>query len=303
MTERGERAGAEGAGSKRKERFIVQVKVVDRNESSARLIIEGVDVALMNALRRIMVAEVPSMAIDEVVVIENSSMLHDEILAHRLGLIPLATDLDSYNLPEECSCKSEMGCNLCRVSLTLDVEAGENVKTVYSGDLVSENPNVRPVSETVPIVKLAPDQRLKIEAYARLGKGEKHAKWQPVSVCTYRHFPKVKINEKECDSCGKCVDICPKRVLSISEGGKKLELGNIAECTVCKDCVDVCPKSPPAIEVAWDKEVFVLDVESSGALPVERIIFEAVKILDRKFESFLERLAVRKDEATQVAES
>jgi len=300
--EREERADA-GDAESRKERLTMEVKVVDKNELSARLIVEGVDTALMNALRRAMVAEVPSMAIDEVVVIENSSMLHDEILAHRLGLIPLVTDLDSYNLPEECSCKSEMGCNLCRVSLTLDVEAAESVKTVYSGDLVSENLNIRPVSERIPIVKLAPDQRLKIEAYARLGKGEKHAKWQPASVCTYRHFPKVKINEKECDSCGKCVDICPKRVLSISEGGKKLELSNVIECTVCKDCVDVCPKSPPAVEVAWDKDVFVIDVESSGALPVERIVLEAVKILDRKFESFLERLAVRKDEASQIAES
>jgi len=281
----------------------LEIKIFDKNEFCARVIIEGVDSAFMNSLRRIMVAEVPSMAIDEVVVIENSSMLHDEILAHRLGLIPLRTDLDSYNLPEECSCKSELGCNLCRVSLTLDIEAQENVKTVHSGNLMAENPNVRPVSEKIPIVKLAPGQRLKLEAYARLGKGEKHAKWQPVSACSYKHFPKVNINEKECDSCGKCVDICPKRVLSISDGGKKLELRNIIDCTVCQDCVDVCPKSPPAVEVSWDKDVFVLDVESTGALPVERIVNEAIKILDRKFESFFEQLTVKRDEASQVTES
>ena len=281
----------------------MEVKVVDKNEFSARFIVEGVDSAFMNSLRRIIVAEVPSMAIDEVVVIENSSMLHDEILAHRLGLVPLRTDLDSYNLPEECSCKSELGCNLCRVSLTVDVEANEGVRTVYSGDLVTENPNISPVSEKIPIAKLALNQRLKLEAYARLGKGEKHAKWQPVSVCAYKHFPRVKINEKECDSCGKCVDICPKRVLSLSSGGKKLGFRNIVDCTVCKDCVEVCPKSPPAVEVAWDKDVFVLDIESTGALPVERAVNEAIKILDRKFEFFLEQLAVKKDEASQVAES
>lgn len=282
---------------------MLEIKVVDKNEFSARFIIEGVDSAFMNSLRRIIVAEVPSMAIDEVVVIENSSMLHDEILAHRLGLIPLRTDLDSYSLPEECSCKSELGCNLCRVSLTLDVEANKDVRTVYSGDLVAENPNIKPVSEKIPIAKLAPDQHLKLEAYARLGKGEKHAKWQPVSVCAYKQFPKVKINEKDCDSCGKCVDICPKRVLSLSSGRKKLELRNIIDCTVCKDCVDACPKSPPAVEVAWDKDVFVLDIESTGALPVERAVNEAIKILDRKFESFLDQLAVKKDEASQVTES
>jgi DNA-directed RNA polymerase subunit D len=281
----------------------LQIKISDKNESSARLIIDGVDAAFMNSLRRIIVAEVPAMAIDEVVVIENSSMLHDEILAHRFGLIPLKTDLDSYNLPEECSCKSELGCNLCRVSLTLNVEAKDTVRTVYSGDLVSENPSVSPVSDRIPIVKLAPDQHLKLETYARLGKGAKHAKWQPVSACAYKHFPKVKINEKECDLCGKCVDVCPKRVLSISEGGKKLELRNVIDCTVCHDCVDVCPKSPRAVEVSWDKDAFVMDIESTGALPVERIVQESIKILDRKFESFLEQLTVKRDETGQVAES
>jgi len=281
----------------------LQIKIVDKNDLFARLIAEGVDSAFMNSLRRVIIAEVPAMAIDDVVVVENSSMLHDEILAHRLGFIPLKTDLGSYNLPEDCSCKSELGCNLCRVSLTLNVEAEGGDRTVYSGDLVSENPHVLPVSDKIPIVKLAPDQHLKLESYARLGKGGKHAKWQPVSMCAYKHFPKVKINEKECDSCGKCVDVCPKRVLSISEGGKRIELRNVIECTVCHDCVGVCPKSPSAIEVSWDQDVFVMDIESTGALEVDQIISEAVKILDRKFESFLEQLAVKKDEASQVAES
>jgi len=281
----------------------MEVKIIEKNDLSTRLIVDGVDTAFMNSLRRIMLAEVPSMAIDEVVVIENSSMLHDEILVHRMGMVPLKTDLDSYNLPEECPCKSELGCNLCRVSLTLDVEAKDGVKTVYSGDLMPENPNIVPVSDKVPIVKLAPDQRIKLEAYARLGKGEKHAKWQPVSVCAYKHFPRVKIDEKQCDSCGKCVDVCPKRVLTVTEAGKKLELRNVIDCTVCKDCVDVCPKSPPAVEVSWDKDVFVLEIESTGALPVERILFEASKILDKKAESFLEQLTVKKGEDSQVDQS
>ena len=281
----------------------MEIRLVEKNDCFARLVIEGADSAFMNSLRRIIVAEVPAMAIDEVVVIENSSLLHDEILAHRLGFVPLKTDLDSYNLPENCPCKSELGCNLCRTSLTLNVEATDAVRTVYSGDLVSENPNVTPVSSGIPIVKLAPDQHLKLEGYARLGKGEKHAKWQPVSKCVYKHFPKIKINDKECDSCGKCVDACPKRVLSLSEDGKKPDLRSVIDCTVCRDCVGACPKSPPAIEVSLNKEVFVMDIESTGALPIDRIVTEAIKILDGKFESFLEQLAVKKDEASQIAES
>jgi len=270
----------------------MKMRVVDKTDVTARLIIEGVDVPFMNALRRIMLTEVPSMAIDEIVVLENSSILHDEILAHRLGFVPLKTDLDSYNLPEECPCKSEFGCNLCRVTLTLDVEATDSVKTVYSSDLIPNNPDIAPVSDKIPIVKLAPTQRIRLEAYARLGKGKEHAKWQPVSVCAYKYFPKVKINEKLCDACGKCVEVCPKRVLI--NVGKKVKIRNITECTLCQDCVDACPKGPTTIEVSWDKNAFIFDTESNGGLPVERILFEALKIVDGKVENFLNLLKEKK---------
>jgi DNA-directed RNA polymerase subunit D len=266
----------------------MKVRFVDKADFSARLIIEGVDVPFMNALRRIMLAEVPSMAIDEIVVLENSSVLHDEILAHRLGLVPLKTDLDSYNLPEECRCKSEFGCNLCRVTLTLDVEATNSVRTVYSGDLVSNNPDITPVNEKIPIVKLALNQKIRLEAYARLGKGKEHAKWQPVSVCAYKHFPKVKINERLCDSCGKCIEVCSKRVLV--NVGEKVAVRNVTECTLCQDCVDACPKGSSAIEVSWDKNAFILEVESNGGLSVERIMLESLKILDKKVDDFLSLL-------------
>jgi len=228
------------------------------------------------------------MAIDEVVIIENSSMLHDEILAHRLGLVPLKTDLDSYNLPEECPCKSEFGCNLCRVAFTLDVEAGENTMTVYSKALQSENPSITPVSEKVPIVKLAPNQKIRLEAYARLGKGKGHAKWQPVSACAYKYLPQIKINGKKCDVCGKCAEICPKGVLVKAE--KKIEIPNVLECTLCQDCVDACPQNPSAIEVSREENSFIFNVESTGTLPVERIILKALDILDKKYEDFLKQL-------------
>ncbi len=270
----------------------MEVRVVDKTDFTARLIIEGVDVAFMNSLRRIMLAEFPSMAIDEVVVLENSSVLNDELLVHRLGLIPLKTDLDSYNLPEECTCKSEFGCNLCRATLTLEVEASDNVKTVYSRDLIPNNPDIAPVADNIPIAKLAPTQKIKLEAYAKLGKGKEHAKWQPVSMCAYRHFPKVKINEKLCDACNECVEVCPKRILV--DAGKKVEIRNITECTLCQDCVDACPKSPSAVEVSWDKDAFVLDIESNGGLSVERILLEALKILDGKVENLISLLKEKK---------
>ncbi len=261
-----------------------------------QFIVQGVDVPFMNALRRIVLAEVPSMAIDEVVIIENSSLLKDEVLAHRLGLIPIKTDLDSYNLPEECPCKSEFGCNLCRAALTLEVEASNGVKTVYSRDLKPENPDIAPVSDRIPIVKLASGQKIKLEAYARLGKGKAHAKWQPVAVCAYRHLPPIKIDESHCDECNKLLTASPKRVLIKAES-KRGGTQRWRELALCKDCAEAYPLDTSAVEVAWDQEAFVFNIESAGVLPPERIMIEALNILDKKVKGFLSQLKKRKSKA------
>ena len=268
----------------------MKIEVLEKTETNIRLIIRDADVTLMNALRRIGLAEVPSMAVDEVVMIENSSILQDEMIAHRLGLTPLKTDLDSYNLPEDCPCQSEFGCNLCRVTLTLDAEAKEGTRTVYSGELVSENPNISPVSDKIPIIKLVKGQKLKLEAYARLGKGKNHAKWQPVSVCAYKYFPKIEVPSKSCEDCAKCVDICSKKVLTMKEN--KVDVRDLLACNLCMDCAEACPQKPSAIKVDWEKNSFIMNIESTGALPPERVLQEATKILDKQLAEFEEQLKV-----------
>jgi len=277
----------------------VQIEVLERDENNIRMLVRDIDVAFLNSLRRIILAEVPCMAIDEVVIIENSSVLHDEILAHRLGLIPLKTDLDAYNMPEECPCKSEFGCNLCRVSIALDVEAGEEERVVYSGDLVSENPEIVPVSDKIPIVKLAPGQRIRLEAYARLGRGKDHAKWQPVSVCAYKNLPNISIDKERCDACGKCVEICPKQVLV--KMGREIKVRNVLDCSLCEDCADICPQDPPAIKVDWEKSSFIFNMETNGVLPIERIFAEALKILDKKCNEFIEEILSLGEEIEEEA--
>ena len=149
-----------------------------------KLLLKGIDRVYANALRRFAISEVPCMAIDEIVIHDNSSVLYDEILAHRLGLIPLTTDLEGYILSQDCDCKTSLGCTKCRVLLVLDAVATDEVKTIYSGDLVSEDTRVKPYVDNIPIIKLAPSQKIKLEAYAKLGKGRHHAKWQPVTIST-----------------------------------------------------------------------------------------------------------------------
>jgi DNA-directed RNA polymerase subunit D len=266
----------------------VKIEVLEKNDINLRIAVRDADVPLMNALRRLALAEVPCMAIEEVVMIENSSILQDEIIAHRLGLTPLTTNLDAYNLPEECECKSEFGCSSCRVTLTLDAEARDGTRTVYSGEVVSENPEIVPVSDRIPIIKLAKNQKLKLEAYARLGRGKTHAKWQPVSMCAYKYYPKIAPPTEKCEDCSKCVDICPKKVLAIKDA--KVDVRDLLACNLCMDCVDACPKKPSPLTVEWEKNAFVMNVESTGALPPERVLREATKLLGKQLDEFEEQI-------------
>jgi DNA-directed RNA polymerase subunit D len=161
---------------------MLKVKVIEDTAEKTALQLEGVDRSYANAIRRFCLSEVPSMAIDDVVILENSSVLYDEILSHRLGMIPLKTDLERYILPEKCDCGNPLGCQKCRVLLVLDATAHDKPRTVYSGDLVSEDREIAPISPSIPLVKLAQGQSVKLEAYARLGRGKEHAKWQPATT-------------------------------------------------------------------------------------------------------------------------
>ena len=170
------------------------IKILERDNN--HIVIEFSDIPrqYVNALRRLSISQVPTFAIDDVVVLENSSVMHDEAIAHRLGLIPLRTDLERFVMPHNCDCNSTLGCSKCRVLLVLDAESQDKTKVITSADLISEDDVVKPVNSEIPIVSLAPGQKLKFEAYARLGTGKNHAKWQPTSVAV------VKDSKKEEDS-------------------------------------------------------------------------------------------------------
>jgi DNA-directed RNA polymerase subunit D len=157
------------------------VELLEKVDERISVKFKNVPREYVNALRRLAISEVPTLAIDDVVMIDNSSVVHDEAVAHRLGMIPLRTDLKRFVMPHDCDCKSTLGCSKCRVLLVLDSEATERTRIVTSGELKSEDEEVKPVSDEIPILTLAPGQKVKFEAYARLGNGKSHAKWQPTS--------------------------------------------------------------------------------------------------------------------------
>ena len=147
------------------------IQVLTSDEKKISLKLKGVTLQYANALRRICLNGVPIYAIDTVDIIENSSVLADEGITHRLGLIPLKTDLSRSDESDS------------RIMLTLDSgDDTETGRTVTSAELSSDDKVVKPSSDKIPIVHLAPGQRLKIEAYAKLGKGTEHAKWNSSNI-------------------------------------------------------------------------------------------------------------------------
>ena len=186
----------------------IQVLSTDPKKISVRL--KGIPLQYANALRRICLNGVPIFAIDTVDVIENSSAMMDESIAHRLGMIPLKTELSRFNEPDS------------RVLLVLDSGNKETSETVTSADLLSQDEVVKPSSNKISIAYLAPGQKIKVEAYARLGRGTEHAKWNSSNVSILTHTDKNNEYELTVETTGA---LEPKEVIiaGVDELAKRLE--------------------------------------------------------------------------------
>ena len=160
------------------------LEIINKDNQKMSVKLKGVSLQYANALRRVCLNGVPVFAIDTVDIIENSSVLPDEGLAHRLGLIPIKTDLTRFNEPSKCDCQSESGCSNCRVMLVLDSGDSDVTRTILSNELSSEDDSIKPTSDKISIVQLTQGQRIKIECYARLGRGTEHAKWNSANIST-----------------------------------------------------------------------------------------------------------------------
>jgi len=268
----------------------MQISFSRLDDTVARFVLRDVNPAFANTLRRTMIGEVPTLAIEDVFIYDNNSALFDEILAHRLGLIPLRTDLEEYVMKEECSCGGE-GCSGCTAIYTLSVEGP---KTVYSSDLIPQDPRAAPVVDSIPLVKLEKEQKVVLEARAVLGKGIDHAKWQPTLACGYKGYPIITI-DKKCDGCGMCIDECPRGILEVVGDSARVVEGKLEDCSLCRLCERICNSEgtwdKPAIHITSEETRFIFVVESDGSLPVKEIIERALREIQSKSESLVDVLS------------
>jgi DNA-directed RNA polymerase subunit D len=250
---------------------MVKIQVLKQKDNEATFVVEGVGPSFLNALRRAAVFEVPTLAIEDVYFVENSSALYDEIVAHRLGLIPLKTDLKSYNLPSECTCKGKL-CAKCSVKGTLKAKGPA---TVYAEDLKIKDPSVKPIFGKIPIVKLLEGQNVELEFTAVLGLGMEHTKWT-TSHFFYRAWPEFDTKDADLD---KAFAGIPERAAKRS--GRTVVIEDIESWQPSYEGM----LEKHGVKVKGNESKFIVTLESWGQLSPEKILAEAIRVLEEKLKT------------------
>ncbi|CAH3178811.1 unnamed protein product [Porites lobata] len=294
------------------EKFRIDIIHLGKNELEFDMV--GVDAAIANALRRILLAEVPTMAIEKVFIYNNTSILQDEVLAHRLGLIPICADPREFDFrsegDEEAKENTTLQFNL-KVKCIKNKNAPKNatdpdelyIHSKVTTDLLKWIPvgnqarkygpqDIRPVLNDILIAKLRPGQELDLRMHAVKGLGKDHAKFSPVATASYRLLPEITIT-KPCED-----NLADKLVRCFSEGVIKVENEHgVKRAVVDNPRRDTCSREvfrheelKDRVKLSRIRDHFIFSVESTGALSSDVLVCEAIKVLLGKCRHFLSEL-------------
>lgn len=260
----------------------MSVQIVEQKKEHAILLIEDLNAAQANALRRIMVEEVPTLAVEEVEFHKNNTVMYDEIMAHRLGLIPLTTDLKSYMLP---NAENNVQPGDLRTQTTFVLKA-KGPATVTAGEITFKDPAVKAVYPDMLIVNLLKGQELEITGTAVLGIGKTHVKWAPGHVY-FRQRAEISIT-KDVDGelAHKLVESCPVDIFAAKGNKAAVIKDNVPKCILCMACRDAAPQQVK-VEETTDYYFFI---EPWGQLQLKAWLVEATQIIQSKMEEFQKKL-------------
>eukprot|EP00052_Salpingoeca_macrocollata_P001547 m.26184 g.26184 ORF g.26184 m.26184 type:complete len:267 (-) comp11477_c0_seq2:27-827(-) len=260
-----------------------EVKITALSTDECKFVIRNVDLSFANAIRRVCIAEVPTLAIDWISIEKNSTVFPDEFIAHRVGLIPLTSELvTKFEYTRECNCDSF--CSECTVELTLDVTCTEDSMVVTTADLKSQldgdacvvpvpsRPQAGEYNQTdhIVIVKLSKGQALKFKARAKKSIGKEHAKWIPC--------------------CGIAFEYDPDNALRHTVFEKPEEWPKSEHSKLPPD-EHQAPYDPTA-----KPNEFFYTVESIGMLPPQDIVLSALDVMTQKLQDLAYNLALQSNE-------
>ncbi|CAA0362223.1 unnamed protein product [Arabidopsis thaliana] len=284
------------------------VKIRELKDDYAKFELRETDVSMANALRRVMISEVPTMAIHLVKIEVNSSVLNDEFIAQRLSLIPLTSERAmSMRFCQDCEdCNGDEHCEFCSVEFPLSAKCvTDQTLDVTSRDLYSADPTVTPVDFTsnsstsdssehkgIIIAKLRRGQELKLKALARKGIGKDHAKWSPAATVTYMYEPDIIINEEMMNTLTDeekidLIESSPTKVFGIDLVTGQVVVVDPEAYTYDEEVIKKAEAmgKPGLIEIHPKHDSFVFTVESTGALKASQLVLNAIDILKQKLDA------------------
>lgn len=253
----------------------MDIDILELSENAMKFILYDVTSSFANGIRRAMISDVPKLAIEYLKIYDNTSVLYDEQIGLRLALVPLKMQ-ENYIPQSNCSCDYK-GCQNCEVSMRLDAEGP---KTVYTRDIISSDSTVNVTDPNIPIIELKKGQVIMLEAFAHVGYGRDHVRWQAGVACGYKNMPIIEIND--CDSCNSCVSICPKEIITIEENTAFVSTKDIIKCSLCKLCENICDLKEPAIKISYDPNIFIFTLESDGSYNSCDLVMKAAEVIKEK---------------------
>ncbi|OWM83702.1 DNA-directed RNA polymerases II, IV and V subunit 3-like [Punica granatum] len=295
-----------------------KMKIREMKDDYVKFELRDTDASMANALRRVMLVEVPTIAIDLVEIEVNSSVLNDEFIAHRLGLIPLTSERAmGMRFSRDCdACDGDGQCEFCSVEFHLRAKCmGDQTLDVTSKDLISSDHTVVPVDFSdsagfdsseqrgIIIVKLRRGQELRLRAIARKGIGKDHAKWSPAATVTFMYEPEIHINEDLMESLTldekrSWVDSSPTKVFDIDPNTHQVVVVDPEAYTYDDEVLKKAEAmgKPGLVEIYPKEDSFIFTVESTGVIKASQLVLNAIEILKQKLD------AVRLSEDTVEAD-
>ena len=294
-----------------KSNFRIDVNEMKNDEMQFDMV--GIDASIANAFRRILLAEVPTMAIDKVFMMYNTSVIPDEVLAHRIGLIPFNVDARLFEFQQKDS--SAVNANEV-LTFTLKVKCEKNPNApkdandpdimytkskIYSGDIkwspLEEQKDlfsdVRPLYDDILIAKMRPGQSIEMEMHAVKGIGKTHAKFSPVATAAYRLLPEITLLKP----------ITGKDALQLREcfSPGVIELfqnkNDETEAKVVDARKDSCSREvlrhanlKDRVRLGKVRDHFIFSLESVSGIDPAELVVESIKILMSKCRTFIKAL-------------
>jgi len=299
----------------------LHIDIISKDEEEIVFDLIGVDASIANALRRILLAEVPTIAIEKVWFSANSGIIQDEVLAHRVGLVPLKVNplkLDYVQKNPDTGEDEETDADTLVLHLnvhfplangaTNDAIAG-GISVAPTGDVLAKHlvwlpiggqgeafpEGVAAVQPDIVLAKLRPGQHIEFEAHAWKGIGKDHAKFSPVATAAYRLLPDVTLPAPVVNAeAEELVKMCPLNVFDIEDlgggsqkgGQKQAVVSRPRDCTMCRECIRKEGWSDK-VQLRRKADHFIFTVESTGAMAPEVIVREAISALKDKASKFI----------------